>query len=162
VSVTNFSAAGAAQAWQLTSANTLSRLADLNYSGGTLSNTVPAQASPCSCSLPLRSRRGCELEPTRRPTSWNSGWMGRRAQLHDAVVVRPVRLASHQHQSPDEQFVSVSCFNHEFRAEVLSVPADSAVTSALPSVPTRHSFLTLVGGSFTVSPHGTACFISGR
>jgi len=35
LSVTNFSAR-CAQAWQLTSANTLSRLADLNYSGGTL------------------------------------------------------------------------------------------------------------------------------
>ena len=34
LNVTNFSAASAAQVWQLTSANTISRLVDLNYSGG--------------------------------------------------------------------------------------------------------------------------------
>jgi hypothetical protein len=44
LSLANFAAAGTAQVWQLTTANTISRLADSSYSGGTLSNTVPAQS----------------------------------------------------------------------------------------------------------------------
>ena len=44
VSLANFSGNGTAQAWQLTSANAIARLADLNYSGGTISATVPAQS----------------------------------------------------------------------------------------------------------------------
>ena len=35
---------GTAQVWQLTSANAISRSADLTYSSGTLSNTLPAQS----------------------------------------------------------------------------------------------------------------------
>ncbi len=44
VSLANFSGAGAAQAWQLTSANAISRLSDIACSGGTLSTTVPPQS----------------------------------------------------------------------------------------------------------------------
>lgn len=41
VNVSNFSGAGTAQAWQLTSANAITRIADVAYSNGTLSATLP-------------------------------------------------------------------------------------------------------------------------
>ena len=44
LSVTNFSAAGTAQVWQLTSVNTIGRLADLTVGANTLSNSLPAQS----------------------------------------------------------------------------------------------------------------------
>ena len=44
LSVTNFANSGSAQAWQLTASNVLSRLADVPYSGGVVSNLLPAQS----------------------------------------------------------------------------------------------------------------------
>jgi hypothetical protein len=44
ITLTNFLPAGTAQVWQLTSANTINRLSDLNFTGGTVSNTLPAQS----------------------------------------------------------------------------------------------------------------------
>jgi len=44
ITLTNFLPAGTAQVWQLTSANTISRLSDLSFTGGTFSNTLPAQS----------------------------------------------------------------------------------------------------------------------
>jgi hypothetical protein len=44
LNITNFSPAGTAQAWQLTSANSISRLADITLSGNTLATTVPVQS----------------------------------------------------------------------------------------------------------------------
>ena len=44
VSLANFIAGAAAQAWQLTSANAITRLADVPVSGGSISATVPAQS----------------------------------------------------------------------------------------------------------------------
>lgn len=44
ISLANFLAAGTAQVWQLTSANTINRLADLTLSGDNLSATVPPQS----------------------------------------------------------------------------------------------------------------------
>jgi len=44
ITLTNYLPAGTAQVWQLTSANTISRLSDLAFTGGTLSNTLPAQS----------------------------------------------------------------------------------------------------------------------
>jgi PKD repeat protein len=44
VSLANFSGNGTAQAWQLTSANAITRLSDLSYSAGSLSATVPPQS----------------------------------------------------------------------------------------------------------------------
>jgi hypothetical protein len=41
---TNFLPANTAQVWQLTSANTITRLSDLAFTGNTLSNTVPPQS----------------------------------------------------------------------------------------------------------------------
>ena len=44
IRVNNFVPAGTAQLWQLTSANTITRLADLTFTGNTLSNSLPAQS----------------------------------------------------------------------------------------------------------------------
>src|SRR5205085_2911110 len=44
VSLANFTGTGTAQAWQLTSSNAITRLADVSYSGNSLSATVPAQS----------------------------------------------------------------------------------------------------------------------
>jgi hypothetical protein len=44
INLTNFQASGVAQAWQLTSSNSISRLADIAFSGSTLATTVPARS----------------------------------------------------------------------------------------------------------------------
>jgi hypothetical protein len=44
VNVTNFLPAGTAQVWQLAAANTITRLNDLSFPGGSFTNTVPAQS----------------------------------------------------------------------------------------------------------------------
>ncbi|MFZ0829344.1 MAG: glycoside hydrolase family 44 protein [Verrucomicrobiia bacterium] len=42
--IANFANSGTAQAWQLTSANVITRLADVPYANGVLSNTLPSQS----------------------------------------------------------------------------------------------------------------------
>ncbi len=44
VNLANFAAAGSAQAWQLTSANAITRLADVGFGGSTFTASVPAQS----------------------------------------------------------------------------------------------------------------------
>jgi PKD repeat protein len=44
LSLANFSGSGTAQVWQLTSSNTITRLADVAYSGSSLAATVPQQS----------------------------------------------------------------------------------------------------------------------
>lgn len=44
ITLTNFLPRGTGQVWQLTSANTISRLSDLSFTGNTFTNTVPAQS----------------------------------------------------------------------------------------------------------------------
>jgi PKD repeat protein len=44
VNLANFAAAGSTQAWQLTSANAITRLADINLSGSSFATSVPAQS----------------------------------------------------------------------------------------------------------------------
>jgi hypothetical protein len=44
VTLTNFLPAGQAQVWQLTSANVITRLSDINFVGNNFSNTVPPQS----------------------------------------------------------------------------------------------------------------------
>ena len=44
LNVTNFANSGTAQAWQLTASNVITRLADIPYAGGTVSNQLPAQS----------------------------------------------------------------------------------------------------------------------
>lgn len=61
VTVANFTAAGAAEAWQLTALNRINRIADVPVSGATLSITVPAQ----SITL-LVIPRGASPQPPKR------------------------------------------------------------------------------------------------
>ncbi len=51
-SVTNFLPNGVAQVWQLTSSNTISHLNDVAFTGGTFSNTLPAQSITLFVILP--------------------------------------------------------------------------------------------------------------
>ena len=44
INLANFTSAGTAQVWQLTSANTITRLSDLSFTGSTFTNTLPAQS----------------------------------------------------------------------------------------------------------------------
>ena len=44
VNLSNFAAAGSAQAWQLTSANAITHLPDVNFAGSSFVTTVPAQS----------------------------------------------------------------------------------------------------------------------
>jgi hypothetical protein len=44
LNVTNFANSGTAQAWQLTASNFITRLADIAYASGTVSNLLPAQS----------------------------------------------------------------------------------------------------------------------
>lgn len=44
MTLANFTASGAAQVWQLTSANTITRLADVSVNGNSISTTVPPQS----------------------------------------------------------------------------------------------------------------------
>ena len=44
VNITNFANSGTAQAWQLNAGNVITRLADVPYANGTVSNTLPAQS----------------------------------------------------------------------------------------------------------------------
>ena len=44
INLANFSPAGTAQVWQLTSANTITRLSDLSFTGTTITNTLPPQS----------------------------------------------------------------------------------------------------------------------
>jgi len=44
LNLTNFPPAGTAQVWQLTAANTITRLGDLTFSGATVTNAVPPQS----------------------------------------------------------------------------------------------------------------------
>jgi hypothetical protein len=44
INLANFLPAGTAQLWQLTSANTITRLSDLSFTGSTITNALPAQS----------------------------------------------------------------------------------------------------------------------
>jgi hypothetical protein len=78
LAVTNFANSGTAQAWQLNSANVISRLADVPYTGGILSNTLPAQSVtlfvlPTVRPLKLRASASGPAQPL---TLWLDGQGG--------------------------------------------------------------------------------------
>jgi hypothetical protein len=52
VTLAHFTAAGPAEAWQLTSANTIQRIADVAVAGNALTTTVPAQSITLFVVLP--------------------------------------------------------------------------------------------------------------
>ena len=83
VNITNFANSGTAQVWQLTSANVISRLADLPYSNGVLSNQVPSQSItlyilPTARNLALRF--GNSIQPGEGQL-WMDGQGGQRYVL---------------------------------------------------------------------------------
>jgi hypothetical protein len=82
VSLTNFLPAGTGQVWQLTSANTITRLSDISFSGTTFTSTVPVQsitlfvlpaavlAGPASNPSPAN---GATSVPTNTSLTWTAG-----------------------------------------------------------------------------------------
>jgi PKD repeat protein len=56
VNLANFTGSGQAQVWQLTSANAITRLADVGYSGSTISVTLPKQSITLLVLLPASSK----------------------------------------------------------------------------------------------------------
>ena len=78
LNVTNFANSGTAQMWQLNASNVITRLADVPYSGGTVSNQLPAQSITLFV-LPtaknLRLRVGTNAVPSRMEL-WMDGQGG--------------------------------------------------------------------------------------
>ena len=76
--ITNFANSGTAQAWQLTAGNVITRLTDVPYANGVLSNTLPAQSITLFV-LPtaknLRLRAGTNAPP-RQMELWMDGQGG--------------------------------------------------------------------------------------
>ncbi len=82
INLANFAPAGTAQVWQLTSANTITRLSDLSFTGPTINNTLPPQsitlfvvpaavlAGPASYPFPADSAGNVALNTT---LSWAAG-----------------------------------------------------------------------------------------
>jgi PKD repeat protein len=66
VSIPNFANQGSAQVWQLTAANTISRLSDVTFSGSTISLTVPQQSVTL---LVVPASAGGNLPPVARMTA---------------------------------------------------------------------------------------------
>jgi hypothetical protein len=69
--ITNFANSGTAQAWQLTASNVITRLADVPYANGTVSNLLPAQSITLFI---LPTVKNFQL---RIGTNWHCRWMGR-------------------------------------------------------------------------------------
>jgi hypothetical protein len=87
LNVTNFASSGLAQAWQLTSSNVITRLADVPYTNGTVSNTLPAQSITLFV-LPtaknLRLRIGANTAPNQMEL-WMDGQGGQRYLLQSST-----------------------------------------------------------------------------
>lgn len=87
LAVTNFANSGTAQAWQLTASNVITRLADIPYTGGVVSNTLPAQSITLFL-LPtaknLRLRVGTNAPP-RKMELWLDGQGGQNYLLQSST-----------------------------------------------------------------------------
>jgi hypothetical protein len=87
LNLTNFANSGTAQAWQLTSSNVITRLADVTYTGGTVSNLLPAQSITLFV-LPaaknLRLRVGTNAAPHQLEL-WMDGQGGQRYLLQSST-----------------------------------------------------------------------------
>jgi len=78
MSVTNFSGTGTAQIWQLTSANVINNLPSLTYTGGMVSNTLPAQSITLfvlPATMPFTLRAGTN-HPVGQLEFWLNGQAG--------------------------------------------------------------------------------------
>jgi hypothetical protein len=85
--ITNFANSGTAQAWQLTASNVITRLADVPYANGTLSNTLPAQSItlfvlPTAKNLWLRVGTNA---PPQQMELWMDGQGGQRYLLQSST-----------------------------------------------------------------------------
>jgi hypothetical protein len=95
--VTNLLLSGTGQAWQLTSANSITRLSDVSFSGNTITSTVPPQSVtlfvlPGGAPPPPRLRAGT-ISATNTFDLWLDGTAGHRYVLlgsRDLVVWDPV------------------------------------------------------------------------
>jgi len=87
LNVTNFANSGTAQAWQLTSSNVITRLADIPYANGTVSNLLPPQSITLFV-LPaaknLRLRVGTNAAP-HQLVLWMDGQGGQRYLLQSST-----------------------------------------------------------------------------
>ena len=80
LTLTNFLPAGSAQVWQLTASNAIARLPDLPFTGGTISNSVPAQSLTLLV-LPggaVPRLRAVGMNPNRTLDCWLTGQAGQR------------------------------------------------------------------------------------
>ena len=88
--ITNFAYSGTAQAWRLTASNVITRLADVPYVNGILSNTLPAQSITLFV-LPtaknLRLRVGTNAAP-RQMEFWMDGQGGQRYILQSSANLK--------------------------------------------------------------------------
>ncbi len=89
VTLTNFLPAGAAQVWQLTAANVITRLPDLSFTGRTFSNTVPAQSItlyvlPAGAPPPPPSLRADPPTGTNTFVLWLDGAAGHRYVIYSS------------------------------------------------------------------------------
>lgn len=87
LSITNFANSGTAQAWQFTASNVITRLADVPYAGGILSNTLPAQSITLfvlPTSKNLRLRVGTNAPPQQMEL-WMDGQGGQRYILQSST-----------------------------------------------------------------------------
>jgi hypothetical protein len=76
--VTNFNATGTAQRWQLTAANTITRLANITFTNNVLKDTVPSQSITLYILPPVNSfslKAGTNVAPGNL-TVWLNGQSG--------------------------------------------------------------------------------------
>lgn len=106
LTLTHFLPAGTAQVWQLTAANVITRLADLAFTGGRLTNALPPRSVTLlvlPAGMPARLAPG-QLSATNTFDLWLTGQAGQRYALEssaDLVNWQPVQTntaaASPQH-----------------------------------------------------------------
>jgi Glycoside hydrolase family 44 len=85
--ITNFANSGTAQVWQLAAGNVITRLADVPYANGTVSNTLPAQSItlfvlPTAKNLHLRVGTNA---PAQQMELWMDGQGGQRYLLQSST-----------------------------------------------------------------------------
>jgi hypothetical protein len=126
VNVTNFANSGTAQAWQLTASNVITRLADVPYANGTVSNQLPAQSITLFI-LPtaktLRLRVGTYAAPQQLEL-WMDGQGGQRYILQSSTNLTAWSAVSTNTFSSNSFRILVSTTNSSrmFYRGVLSSP----------------------------------------
>ncbi|HWW03279.1 MAG TPA: glycoside hydrolase family 44 protein [Candidatus Acidoferrum sp.] len=93
ITVTNRSLSGAGQVWQLTSANAITRLSDITFTGNRFTNTVPPQSItlfvlPAGAAPPPPALRPGSLSRTNTFDLWLDGTSGQRYVLQSTTDLR--------------------------------------------------------------------------